>query len=39
LETYVPSALAENVKKDLTERMEHEARRYGQERLPARPAG
>jgi trimethylamine--corrinoid protein Co-methyltransferase len=35
LETYRPSRLADETKRALVERMEHEARRYGQERLPA----
>jgi len=37
LQAYIPSTLAEETKKELTDRMEHEARRYGQQRLPARP--
>ena len=31
---YQPSGLSDDVKADLTERMEHEARRYGMESLP-----
>jgi len=34
LETYRPSTLAAETKRAMVERMEHEARRYGQERLP-----
>lgn len=37
LETYRPSTLAEETKKDLIECMEREARRHGLQRLPARP--
>lgn len=36
LETYKPSTLAEETKNELTSRMEHEARRYGLNRLPER---
>jgi len=35
LKTYKPSTLADEIKNELIERMEHEARRYGQQRLPA----
>jgi len=34
LESYEPPSLDEQTRNDLTERMEHEARRYGQQRLP-----
>lgn len=34
LETYAPSRLPEGTQRELTKRMEHEARRYGLERLP-----
>ncbi|MBL7039961.1 MAG: trimethylamine methyltransferase family protein [Pirellulaceae bacterium] len=34
LESYEPPTLDEQTRNDLTERMEHEARRYGQQRLP-----
>jgi trimethylamine--corrinoid protein Co-methyltransferase len=37
LESYVPSALPDSVKQDLVGLMEAEARRYGQDELPARP--
>jgi trimethylamine--corrinoid protein Co-methyltransferase len=33
LETYAPSRLPEDVQRQLTERMEHEARRFGLDRL------
>lgn len=35
LESYEPSTLAEQVRKELTQRMQHEARRYGVDDLPA----
>ncbi len=36
LDTYRPSGLAEGIRNELTLRMAHEARRFGQDRLPAR---
>ncbi len=37
LRAYEPSSIPGETAKELTERMEHEARRYGQQHLPARP--
>jgi len=36
LESYKPSSLADSIKNGLIERMAHEARRFGQDQLPAR---
>jgi len=36
LETYRPPSLPDAIRKELTKRMEAEARRYGQDRLPSR---
>ena len=36
LKAYQPSALAEDTRRELTRRMEHEARRHGMDHLPAR---
>ena len=35
LETYSPSRLPTDIRKEIVQRMEHEARRYGLDRLPA----
>jgi trimethylamine--corrinoid protein Co-methyltransferase len=36
LKTYKPSTLPDEIKNELTRRMEHESRQYGQQHLPAR---
>jgi len=36
LESYQPSQLADEVKRELTKLMENEARQYGQDKLPER---